>query len=432
MSKPAAYVLSTKLSYADYVETFQKESNVKGYCRSMNTIFTKASGSMVKDVRGRQYIDFLAGASSLNYGHNDPDMAQALIEYIVSGGITMSLDLHTKAKAEFINAFNEIILNPRKLSYRLQFVGPVGNNAVEAALKLAKKITGRTDIISFTNGWHGVTLGAMAVTGNQHHRMSGAINLPGVTRAFYEGYFGPNIDTVDMLDQLLSDPSSGVDAPAAFLIETVQGEGGLNVVTSTWIQKLAKVAKRHGALLIIDDIQAGCGRTGTFFSFESLGIEPDMVLLAKSISGYGLPMALVLIKPEYDQWLPGEHNGTFRGNNLAFVTAKVTLEKFWSDTTLMEEVKRKGKIIKDVFSKMAEKIPDAKIKGRGMMLGLDVCDGALATAITKHCYANGLLIEGCGPEDEVLKVLAPLTTPDYILLKGLNIIENAINHVSKA
>lgn len=411
-------------------DVFQSESEVRSYCRSFDATFVDACGSYMTDSNGRRYIDFLGGASALNYGHNDPDMAQALIDYIVSGGVAHSLDLHTKAKAHFIDVFNRLILTPRGLSYRLQFTGPTGTNAVEAALKLARKVTGRTEIVAFTNGFHGMTLGALAATGNCHHRMGPSIQLPGVTRAFYDGYFGPGIDTASMLDQALSDPSSGFDAPAAILLETVQGEGGLNTATVSWMRKIADIAKRHGALLIIDDIQAGCGRTGSFFSFEPLGIEPDIVVLSKSLSGFGLPMSLVLIHPDWDKWLPGEHNGTFRGNNLAFVTATTTIEKFWSDKSLMDDVSRRGKLISDALTKMAQHIPDARIKGRGMMLGLDVGDGAVAASVSKSCYANGLIIESAGPHDEVLKILAPLTTPDIVLSEGLSIFSVAIEKAS--
>lgn len=407
-------------------DSFALESEVRGYCRDFTATFNKAEGSIITDVEGNDYIDFLAGASSLNYGHNDPHMAKALVNYVLSGNIANSLDLHTTSKVEFIDAFNRLILKPRNFSYRLQFTGPAGNNAVEAALKLAKKITGRSEVISFTNGFHGMTLGALAATGNQHHRMGASVQLPGVTRAFFEGYFGDAVDTADMLDQLLSDPSSGVDAPAAFIIEPIQGEGGLNVASKEWMQKIANIAKRHGALLIIDDIQAGIGRSGDYFSFEPLGIEPDMVLLSKSLSGFGLPMAIVLIKPEYDQWLPGEHNGTFRGNNLAFVTAKVALEKFWSDDLFMGDVARRSAIVHKALTEISTMLPGARVKGRGLMLGLDVGTGALCASIAKTCFKRGLLIESCGANGEVLKVLAPLTTSDDVLTQGLDIIKQSI------
>jgi diaminobutyrate-2-oxoglutarate transaminase len=418
----------TKLKPVSMTElgAFHLESQARSYCRHFDTTFVSAAGSYMTDTTGRHFIDFLGGASALNYGHNDPDMVQGLIDYLVAGGVTHSLDLHTSAKARFIDTFNRLILTPRSLSYKLQFTGPTGTNAVEAALKLARKVTGRTEIIAFSRGFHGMSLGALAATGNRHHRMGSSIQLPGVMRAFYDGYFGDEIDTAAMLDQALSDPSSGFDAPAAILLETVQGEGGLNTASAAWMQKIADIAKRHGALLIIDDIQAGCGRTGSFFSFEPLGIEPDIVVLSKSLSGFGLPMSLVLIRPEYDQWLPGEHNGTFRGNNHAFVTAAIALEKFWATDTLMSDVKRRGTLIADGLSEMASYVPGSRIKGRGMMLGLEVNDGDLASSISKRCFADGLIIETAGPRGQVVKILAPLTTPDAVLAEGLSILHAAI------
>ncbi|MBC7168518.1 diaminobutyrate--2-oxoglutarate transaminase, partial [Phenylobacterium sp.] len=288
--------------------TFERmESKVRSYCRSFPAVFERAEGSWQYDKDGKGYIDFLTGCSVLNYGHNHPAMKQALIDYIQSDGVVHSLDMHSKAKGEFLEALESKILKPRGMNYLAQFTGPTGANAVEAALKLARKVTGRTNVIAFTNGFHGVTLGALAATGNSHHRGGAHIPLSGVTRMPYDGYFGEGVDTAAQLDKMLSDPSGGVDKPAAIIVEVVQGEGGLNVASAEWLQKVEKIARKHGALFIVDDIQAGCGRTGAFFSFEGMGLKPDIITMAKSLSGMGLPMALVLVKPELDQWKPGEH-----------------------------------------------------------------------------------------------------------------------------
>ena len=306
------------------------------------SVFDTARGSLITDELGRQYVDFLAGCASLNYGHNDPDMKQALLDHIMRDGIAHGLDLFTPAKRKFLEDFESLILEPRGLDYRVQFTGPTGANAVEAALKLARKVTGRTNVIAFTNGFHGVTMGALAATGNKFHRMGPAIPLNGVSRLPYDGYLGKDVDTAEVLERMLADPSSGLDAPAAILLETVQGEGGLNAASPSWLRRMARLAERHGALLIVDDIQAGCGRTGTFFSFEGTGIVPDLVVLSKSLSGFGLPMALLLIRPQHDIWRPAEHNGTFRGNTHAFVTAQVALRKFWSDDAFAPRIAAKA------------------------------------------------------------------------------------------
>lgn len=293
--------------------TFDRlESSVRSYCRAFPTVFTTARGSRLYDARGRSYIDFLAGAGSLNYGHNPPPLQGALLDYIAGNHVVHSLDMHTAAKQRFLEAFESLILKPRGMKHVVQFTGPTGTNAVEAALKIARKATGRTNVIAFTNGFHGVTLGALACTGNRHHRGAGGVDTAGVTRMPYDGYLGPDFDTTRLLDKVLGDASSGVDLPAAVIVETVQGEGGVNVASAAWLQNLEKVCRKHKVLLIVDDIQAGCGRTGHFFSFEEAGIRPDIITLSKSLSGYGLPMAVVLIDPVCDLWEPGEHNGTFR------------------------------------------------------------------------------------------------------------------------
>lgn len=408
----------------------RRESEVRGYSRSFPVKFTTANGAKLTDVDGRQYIDFLSGCSSLNYGHNHPVLKKALQAYIEQDGLAHSLDMETDAKEGFLEEFEKTILKPRQLDYVVQFTGPTGANAVEAALKLARKVTGRTNIIAFTNGFHGCTLGALALTGNAHHRGGSGLPLTGVTRMPYEGYYGADTDTLSQIDMLLSDASGGIDAPAAFIVEAVQGEGGLNAASSEWLQGLEALARKHGALLIIDDIQAGVGRTGTFFSFEKMGITPDIVTLAKSLSGYGLPMALTLMRRELDIWKPGEHNGTFRGNCHAFVTATAALKEFWQDNTFQKAIDSKAGILQDALKSIAEKYDEiAGIKGRGMMYGLDVKSGEVASEIVQKCFENGLIIETAGADDEIVKCLTPLNIENDTLLAGLKILADSVDDI---
>ncbi|MGF1592437.1 MAG: diaminobutyrate--2-oxoglutarate transaminase [Kiloniellaceae bacterium] len=414
------------------IETFtRRESEIRSYCRSFPTVFARAQGAELIGEDGRRYIDFLAGCSTLNYGHNDADMKLALVDYILRDGVTHGLDMYTTAKAEFIAAFEKLILQPRDMDYRLQFTGPTGANAVEAALKLARKVTGRRNVVAFTNGFHGVTLGALACTGNGYHRGGAGLPLEGVTRMPYDGFLGDGVDGLEMLDRMLEDPSGGLEAPAAFIVETVQGEGGLNVASAAWMRALEKLARKHGSLLIVDDIQAGCGRTGTFFSFEEMGISPDIVTLAKSLSGMGLPFAMVLLKPEHDIWQPAEHNGTFRGNNHAFVTARVALEKFWKDDAFAAQVRAKGEHLDKRLAKIARK-QGYSTKGRGMFRGIDVGRGETASAICAACFERGLIIETSGAHDEVVKVLAPLTIKQEQLDAGLDILAEAFEEVHRS
>ncbi|WP_024708692.1 diaminobutyrate--2-oxoglutarate transaminase [Martelella sp. AD-3] len=403
----------------------RRESAARSYCRSMPATFTRASGSEIFDKDGNRWIDFLAGCSSLNYGHNDADMKEALIEHIASDGIAQGLDLHTDAKSDFLKAMETHILKPRDMDHKVMFTGPTGANAVEAAMKIARKSTGRTNIIAFTNGFHGVTMGALAATGNGYHRGGASMDTSGVTRIPYDDY-AEGVDSAALLEQMLADPSSGVDEPAAIMFETVQGEGGLNAASPEWVRRMAEIARNHGALLIIDDIQAGSGRTGHFFSFEDMGVTPDIITMAKSVSGFGLPMALVLVRPEHDIFGPAEHNGTFRGNTHAFVTARVAIEKFWADGAFQKELADKSTFLTGALARIAAEIPGATLKGRGLMQGVDVGTGALAEEICARAFDNGLIIETSGNEDQVVKVLAPLTTSEETFSEGFDILLEAV------
>ena len=407
------------------------ESSAQCYARSFPTIFNRAQGAYLYDEEGKAYLDFLSGAGSLNYGHNHPVLKNALLNYIQNDGITHGLDMHTTAKADFMHAFRDNILAPRALDYRMQFTGPTGANAVEAALKLARKVKGRTSVIAFTNGFHGATLGALAATGNQHHRGGAGVPLTGIARMPYAGYFGRDADTLHYIDKLLSDPSSGTDHPAAVIIETVQGEGGLNACSPIWLQGLQRLCRKHDMLLIVDDIQAGCGRTGTFFSFEAAGIKPDMVTLSKSLSGYGLPMALLLYRPELDVWKPGEHNGTFRGTNPAFVTATAALEHFWRDDAFAASVRLKSTLMGQGLQRIADRVGGnhLRVKGRGLMQGLECRDGDTASRISQAAFRRGLIIETSGNRGQVLKCLCPLSITEAELHEGLRHLDDSAMEV---
>jgi len=407
------------------------ESEVQSYARAFPRVFNRAKGEFMWDEEGKQYLDFLAGAGTLNYGHNNPIFKEILLDYIQNDGITHGLDMHTKAKGEFLQAFNDKILIPREMEYIVQFTGPTGTNAVEAAMKIARNVTGQQNIVTFTNGFHGVSLGALAATGNSHHRDAAGVSLSGTHRMPYDGYLGENIDTTEYLDKVLSDSSSGINSPAAVIVETVQGEGGINTASIQWLRNLQTVCKKHGLLFIVDDIQAGCGRTGDYFSFESAGIEPDIITLSKSLGGYGLPFAVVLMKPELDQWKPGEHNGTFRGNNLAFVTAKAALDHYWSDKQFSEQIKRKGQYIAERLESIVSQYGEGNFtaKGRGMFQGINCVNGDIAGKITSNAFKKGLIIETSGADDHVVKFLCPLIISDDNLKKGIDIVESAIQEV---
>ncbi|QHE84276.1 diaminobutyrate--2-oxoglutarate transaminase [Hydrogenophaga sp. BPS33] len=404
----------------------QFESEVRGYCRSFPTVFSSAKGSWMTNTAGERYLDFFAGAGVLNYGHNPDKIKQALLGYLMRDGITHTLDMYSQAKQRFIERFHEVILQPRGLHYKFQFPGPTGTNAVEAALKLARKVTGREQVVGFTNAFHGMTLGALAVTGNSFKRAGAGVPLGHTASVPFDGYMGQDIDTLNYFEAMLHDNGSGMDTPAAVIVETVQAEGGVNVASVEWLRRLRQITQAHGIVLIVDDIQVGCGRTGSFFSFEEAGIVPDIVTLSKSLSGYGLPLALVLIKPELDQWAPGEHNGTFRGHCPAFVTATAALT-FWEDGRLQQAVAKKERMVQKQLQKMVAKhVPGAQVRGRGLIWGVEFGDAGLAARVSKACFERGLIIETAGIDDQVLKLLPSLTITEEELQHGLGVIESSL------
>ncbi len=408
------------------------ESEVRGYIRSFPVIFNQAKGSVLIDEDRSEYIDFFSGAGTLNYGHNNPLFKEKLVEYLHADGVVHGLDMATSAKKEFLETVDRVLLKPRKWEYTLQFTGPTGTNAVEAALKIARQVKGRPNIISFTHGFHGVSGGSLSATANAKFRDAAGVALGNTTFMPYDGYFGPDVDTIAYLERMLDDPSSGMDKPAAVIVETVQGEGGVNVATLRWLKELDKLCKRHDMLLIVDDIQVGCGRTGKFFSFETAGIQPDIITLSKSLSGYGLPMSLVLMKPELDIWKPGAHSGTFRGNNLAFVTATAALNHYWADDAFTTEIERKERTVRDWLENLVHSYPAAglSVRGRGLIQGLVTqSDHSLANKIAQKAFSQGVVIETSGANDEVLKLLPALTIEDDLLARGLDVIERSVAQV---
>lgn len=411
------------------------ESEVRGYIRSFPVIFAKARGSELIDESGRRYIDFFSGAGTLNYGHNNPVLRERMVDYLASDGVVHGLDMATSAKKYFLQTVDRLILKPRGLDYTLQFTGPTGTNAVEAALKLARQVKGRQNVISFTHGFHGVSGGSLAATANRKFRQAAGVALGNTSFMPFDGYFGPDVNTMAYLERMLDDPSSGLDQPAAVIVETVQGEGGVNVASQHWLRELERLCRRHDMLLIVDDIQVGCGRTGHFFSFEAAGISPDIVTLSKSLSGFGLPMSLVLFKPELDVWQPGAHSGTFRGNNLAFVTAAQAMETYWSDSALSDGVAAKERLVRDWLENLVHSCRGAglSVRGRGLIQGLATPVGDdLANRIARRAFELGVVIETSGAHDEVLKVLPALTIPYEQLEQGLEIIERSTNEVVSA
>lgn len=410
------------------MDTFELlESEVRYYCRDFPTVFTKGIGSRLFDEEGREYLDFFSGAGTLNYGHNNPRLKRRLIEYLENDSITHSLDMATTIKREFLERFNSLILAPRKLRYKIQFCGPTGANSVEAALKLARKATGRQTVVFFMNAYHGLSLGSLAVTGSASKRAGAGVPLHYTLPMPFDGDLGPNVNTLDYFEAFLRNPGSGMELPAAVIVETIQAEGGVKVASYEWLRHLEDLARSHGIVFIVDDIQVGCGRTGSFFSFEDAGVRPDMVCLSKAIGGFGLPMALLLIRPELDVWQPGEHTGTFRGNNLAFVTASEALA-YWEDEVFADSILKKSELVAPLLKETVERHTEARgwVRGRGLIQGLGFEVKGLAQEVTRVAFERGLIIETSGARSEVVKLLPPLTIDEADLKLGLERIADSL------
>ncbi len=423
------------------MNTFEKhESEIRGYCRLYPTVFKSASNARQVDEDGKSYIDFFAGAGVLNFGHNNPRMKKALIEFIEADGVAHSLDMYTTAKRDFIEKFVATILEPRGWRHKLQFMGPTGTNAVETALKLARVVTGRRTVIAYTHGFHGMTLGSLAATSNSYFRSAAGVPLEhvrhqpfGCEKRCVDCDLGCGLESVEQLRALYADSSSGLEPPAAFLVEPIQAEGGVKVASREWLQATQKLAHDLGALFILDDIQAGCGRTGNYFSFDGMDLDPDIVTLAKGIGGFGTPLAMNLVKPEHDKhWSPGQHTGTFRGQGLSF-TAGVEALKYFDDDELLTAVRANGKTMAARLEKICKATGKGfQVRGKGMMQAIDLRDGELAKQVAARAFDNGLLVGACGTGGRALKLIPPLTIPQEDLAEGLDILEAAVSAVAAA
>lgn len=412
-------------------ETFEKyESNIRSYCRKWPVEFVSAKGSIYKDTEGNEYIDFFDGAGALNYGHNPDYIKEKLIKYLESDGIIHALDMYTVPKENFINYFEEKILKPRKLDYKIAFPGPTGTNSIELALKLARKVKQRPYIWAFTGAFHGMTLGALALTTESAARKAAGVPLNYTVHIPAPYSMGGNFDSIAYMEQLLSDDHSGYEKPAAIIIETVQQEGGIHVFSKEFLKDLRALCDKYDILLICDEVQIGCSRSGTFFSFERADIVPDIVCMSKSIGGYGIPFAVTLFKKELDVFKPGEHNGTFRGCQLSMVAGLAALE-MTVEQDIPAQVRRKEKIVKEYLDKEIKPLLKGKmeIRGIGLSWGIEFNNGKLARAVLDKCFEKKLIIELAGSYDSVLKIMPSLVIEDELLLKGLNIVKESIQEV---
>jgi diaminobutyrate-2-oxoglutarate transaminase len=407
----------------------QMESNVRSYPRKLPLAIAKAQGCWVTDVEGTDYLDCLAGAGTLALGHNHPAVIQSIQDTVASGLPLHTLDITTPLKDAFTEALLEQLPGGKE-EYCLQFCGPSGADGTEAAIKLAKTYTGRSTVISFSGGYHGMTHGSLAMTGNLSAK--NAVNglMPGVQFMPYPheyrcplglgGEAGVNALTY-FFENFIEDVESGVTKPAAVILEAIQGEGGVVTAPAKWLKKIREVTEKHDIVLILDEVQAGFARSGKMFAFEHAGIQPDIVVMSKAVGG-SLPLAVLGIKRKFDVWQPAGHTGTFRGNQLAMGTGLATLKTI-KEENLAQNAQERGDFLQAEIKKLAADFPCiGNVRGRGLMIGVEIvderqaadhmgslpADSRLAAAIQTACFNNKLLLEKGGRNGTVIRLLCPL------------------------
>jgi diaminobutyrate-2-oxoglutarate transaminase len=400
------------------MDTFEElESNVRYYCRRWPAVFSTAHGSTITDENGVSYLDFFAGAGALSYGHNNPIFVEVAIDHLRAGKVLHSLDTFTVEKRRFLEALQRHILIPRQLDMVVQTVGPTGATAVEAALQLAQRITGNRGVVGFAGGYHGMTYRTASISASLAGRETSAHLKDFVALPYVENVSDQDLE---LLSRTLRGDVNG-QRIGALIIEPTQGEGGARPFDPAYLRAIREQCRELGVLVIADEVQAGVGRTGPFFSFEGTGLDPDIVCLSKSISGLGLPMAINLVRRELDTWAPGEFSGTFRGNNLAFATSAAMLETYWADCNLEKGTESRGHIVRSTLEELAREFGRGtfKVRGNGLLQGLDVADTELATNISKAAFERHLIVETCGAGDTTVKMLPPIVIDDDELTDGL-------------
>ena len=407
----------------------QRESRARTYATRFDRVFGEALGTRLYDTEGRPYLDCLAAAGTLALGHNHPYVVHAVTEFLRSNRIQQALDLTTPAKYQFLRKLYECLPWEFAVHARVQFCGPSGADAVEAALKLFKTATGRSAVLAFHGAYHGMSGGSLALTGNLAAKARIGSLLPDVHHLPYPypyrcpfglGEAGSDA-SLSYLHRVLTDPEGGITKPAAIVLEAVQGEGGVIPPPAEWLRGVRRITAQADVPLVVDEIQTGFGRTGVMFAFEAAGIEPDAIVVSKAVGG-GYPLSLLLYHEKYDLWSPGAHAGTFRGNQIAMVAGAATLEVL-NQQQLAPAARQKGEYLRPGLLELASRHPAiGDVRGRGLMWGLEIvdrdgpadslgslpADGARARAIQRACLDNGLILETGGRNGAVVRLLPPL------------------------
>lgn len=418
-------------SYAPIFDRMRQQA--AKYVQSIPTDARQASGSLITTQTGAEVIDFYSGAGTLNYGHDNDLLSTKLCNYLKTYAATPARYGINRARDLFFKTVQHTLLEPRNWDYTLQLSGPTGANALEAAVRIARKAKGRQNVVSFTQGFKVTEASGLAVSAGALLDQAAGVSLSNAVFMPYDGCFGPDVDSMAYLERLLDDQAGSAQRPAAVVVETVLGQGGVNVLTWRWLSELQALCQRHDMLLIMDDTQVGCGRTGHFFSFETAAIQPDIIVLSKSLSGFGLPMSVLLLHPSLPAQTQEAGSGRVatacQDQELALVTAAHALQEYWQDDQFSSAIRRKEGLVRDWLENIVHSYPQVSMmaRGRGLIQALVMPEGSgLAVKAAATALQHGLAIDTSGANEEVLKVLPALTITDDLLLRGLEIVDRVV------
>ncbi|MEV6395819.1 diaminobutyrate--2-oxoglutarate transaminase family protein [Streptomyces sp. NPDC051907] len=403
-----------------------RESAARTYARSLPIVPVRARGLTIEGADGRRYLDCLSGAGTLALGHNHPVVLEAIKKVIDSGAPLHILDLATPVKDAFTTELFATLPPQLADDARIQFCGPAGTDAVEAALKLVRTATGRRGLLAFTGAYHGMTAGALDASGGATDVRVTRLPFPHDYRCPFGigGERGAEL-SARWTESLLDDPKSGVPQPAGMILEPVQGEGGVIPAPDDWLRRMREITAARSIPLIADEVQTGVGRTGTFWAVEHSGVVPDVMVLSKAIGG-SLPLAVIVYRSELDAWQPGAHAGTFRGNQLAMAAGAATLA-YVRENRLADRAATLGARMLGQLQGLAAADPRiGDVRGRGLMIGVELVDPdatapdalvpppapAFAAAVQQECLNRGLIVELGGRHSGVVRLLPPLTLTD--------------------
>ncbi|MFD4911836.1 diaminobutyrate--2-oxoglutarate transaminase family protein [Streptomyces virginiae] len=411
----------------------QRESAARTYARSLPIVPVRARGLTIEGADGRRYLDCLSGAGSLALGHNHPVVLEAIRGVLDSGAPLHVLDLATPVKDAFTTELFANLPPALAADARIQFCGPAGTDAVEAALKLVRTATGRSGLLAFTGAYHGMTAGALDASGGAPEVRVTRLPYPQDLRCPFGvgGSEGAEL-SARWTENLLDDPKGGVPTPAAMIVEPVQGEGGVIPAPDGWLRRMREITAARGIPLIADEVQTGVGRTGAFWGVDHAGVVPDVMVLSKAIGG-SLPLAVIVYRADLDVWAPGAHAGTFRGNQLAMAAGTATLA-FVRENRLAERAAALGERMLTALQGLACGHPCiGEVRGRGLMIGVELVDPdtgaaapALAAAVRQECLDRGLIVELGGRHGAVVRLLPPLTLTDEQAAAVLDRLADAI------